>query len=58
MSVATKKKKGSNKMYLGTLDTSIKNLGNDPYFVKKTEEARKFLKKVGLPKDFMKKKKK
>ncbi len=30
--------------------TVVKDYGNDPYFVKKTDESQKFLEKYGFPK--------
>ncbi len=39
----------------GTVSADLKdfNLSNDPYFIKKAEEAKKFVDKVGFPKEFM-----
>jgi hypothetical protein len=39
------------------IDNSIRDYGVDPYFVKKAEEAKKFLAKAGLPKTLKAKKK-
>lgn len=45
-----RKKKLAKKKYFGTIDPNMKNFGNDPYFVKKAEEAKAFLKRAGVPK--------
>lgn len=34
----------------GTLNTSIGNYADEPFFLNKAEEAKKILKKAGLPK--------
>ena len=36
------------------IDLNIPNYGDHPYFVKKTEEAKAFMEKVGLPSDLLK----
>ena len=36
---------------------TIELYNNDPFFIKKHEDAEKFLKKVGLPEDFISSKK-
>jgi hypothetical protein len=49
MAKIKKKKKAEEKKYFATVDPNMKNHIDDPYFVKKAEEAKAFLKRVGLP---------
>lgn len=44
-----KRKKAGEKKYLDKVDPNMKSLINDPYFVKKAEEAKAFLRRVGVP---------
>lgn len=47
---ATIKKATTEKGYSGgVVSDHIKSYANEPYFVKKTEEAKETLKRVGLP---------
>ena len=41
--------KAKRKQLLGTISKSVGDYGNDPFFVKKTQEAKALLDKVGLP---------
>jgi len=56
MSQTKKKKRKAPKKYLGKLDRSVGDYGNHPFFVKKAEEAKAFLDRVGLPKNLQGKK--
>lgn len=38
----------------GVIDSSVGNYEKHPFFIKKANEARALLKKVGLPKEFLK----
>ncbi len=38
------------------IDNKVKDLGNDPFFVKKAKESKEFLEKHGLPKELLLKK--
>jgi hypothetical protein len=49
---APKKKTISNKI---TVDKKMKDFSKDPFVIKKTEDAKAFLKKNGLPEWFVKK---
>lgn len=40
----------------GIIDPGVGNYENHPFFVKKANEAREFIEKYGLPKEFKKKK--
>lgn len=40
--------------YRGKVSATLKDRGNDPYFVKKAEEAWETLEEVGLPKELLK----
>ncbi len=59
MAAVTEKKKVSNtyKFNRVTDKKKIENYSNDPYFVKKNQEASDFLKNAEIPEDFKKKKK-
>lgn len=39
--------------YKGQVSSEVKDRGNDPYFVKKAEQAFETLNRVGLPKDLL-----
>jgi hypothetical protein len=39
-----------------TIVKELRDYSKDPYFVKKAEEAKAFIKKHGIPEDFKKKK--
>jgi len=56
MSIVIPNKKSNKKSHIVTVDKNMKDYSNDPFFVKKTEEAAAFLKKHGLPAGFGKKK--
>jgi len=56
MPASKKNKKTTNKKIHGIIDPSVRNYGNDPYFVKKANEMKELIEKVGLPKEFYKKK--
>ena len=43
------------KTNTGVVDKKIKDYGQHPFFVKKTEEANAFIRKHGLPKELAKK---
>jgi hypothetical protein len=45
-----KNKKGSRKKILGVVDPEVGNYEKHPFFVKKANEAKEFLKAVGFPK--------
>ena len=50
-------KKRTNKKQLNAIiDNSIKDYGNDPYFIKKGKESKAFLEKHGFPKELLVKK--
>lgn len=49
MANVKKKKKVEEKKYFATVNPNMKSRINDPYFIKKAEEAKAFLKRVGLP---------
>ena len=55
MGIAIPVKKNNEKLHVVTVNKNMKDYGNEPYFVKKTEAARAFLKKHGLPAGFDKK---
>jgi len=44
-------KKGTRQRTYGyaTVSDKVKSYADDPYFVKKAEEAKEFIRKVGLP---------
>ena len=50
-----KKKNNSPKKIFGVIDNTVGNYENDPFVIKKTNDAKEFLKKVGLPKNLTKK---
>jgi hypothetical protein len=55
MPQATKKKNTAKaKKILGVVDKSVGNYEKHPFFVKKANEAKAFLKAVGLPKNLPK----
>jgi len=39
---------------LGTISNDVGNFENDPYFVRKTEEVKEFIKKGWMPKELTK----
>lgn len=43
------KKQKSFKPGKGVVSKSVRDYGNDPFFIKKAEEGRKFLEKAGFP---------
>ena len=45
-----KRKKVDKTKLLGTINPNMKSFGNDPFFLKKAEEAKAFLRRVGVPK--------
>ena len=47
-----KNKKRTVTKFGGIISDKVGDYANDPYFVKKAEEAREFLKIAGLPKEF------
>ena len=49
---ATKNKKTPNKKLLGVIDPKVGNYEKHPFFVKKANEAKALIKKVGMPKKF------
>jgi len=50
MSVSINKRTGAIKGQTNAvLSNQVKSYANDPYFVKKAEEAKKTIEKVGLP---------
>jgi len=50
MPAIQKKKKINPKKLFGVIDPKVGNYEKHPFFVKKANEAKEFLKKVGLPK--------
>ena len=56
MSVTKKDKKTVLPKGSAEVDTKVDNYEKEPFFVKKAAEAKKFLKKVGLPEEFKTKK--
>lgn len=50
--MAIKNKKTKKLKTFGVVDKSAVSYENHPYFIKKAEEAKEYLKKVGLPKKF------
>ena len=53
---ATKKKNSTQNFYeSGIISDKVKDRGNDPYFVKKAEEAKEFLRKHPIPEELLKK---
>lgn len=44
-----KKKKTGKKQYLDKIDPNMKSMANDPFVLKKAEQAREFLRKNGVP---------
>ena len=42
-------KKASDKKSCAIVSSRVKSYANDPYFVKKAEDAKEILSKVGLP---------
>ncbi len=52
MPKTTKNKKSTNKKIQGIIDPLVRNYGNDPFFVKKANEMKALIDKVGLPKEF------
>ena len=51
-----KNKRTANKKIHGIIDSSVRNYENDPFFVKKANEMKELIEKVGLPKEFYDKK--
>lgn len=51
-----KKKQANKKAAKAKGSSKVKDYGNDPFFVKKTEESKAFLKKHGFPKELLLKK--
>ena len=52
MSVTKKKKKAAGAVKgSAEVDATIGNYENHPFFIKKAKEAKRFLKKAGLPKE-------
>ena len=49
-----KKKKNIKNKIFGIVDNSVGNYENDPFVIKKTNDAKEFIKKVGLPKNLTK----
>ena len=49
MSQTSRQKQKPQRGYMGKLDNSIGDFGNHPFFVRKAEEAKEFIKKHGLP---------
>jgi hypothetical protein len=45
-----KEKTNQDKKYFAIIDNSVGNHENDPFVVKKTNDAKEFIKKYGLPK--------
>jgi hypothetical protein len=54
MPAIQKKKKINPKELFGKIDPNVGNYGKHPFFVKKANEAKAFLKAVGLPKKLAK----
>ncbi len=53
---STKKKANTPNFYEnGIVSDKVKDRGNDPYFVKKAEEAKEFLRKHPIPEELLKK---
>ncbi|MBD0296767.1 MAG: hypothetical protein ICV84_16485 [Flavisolibacter sp.] len=52
MSVTKKNKKATTLKGFAEVDNKVGNYEKHPFFVKKANEAKKFLKRAGLPKDF------
>jgi len=52
MARVKKKKKQATKKIFGVVDPNMKDFGNDPFFLKKAEEAKEFLRKYGVPEGF------
>jgi hypothetical protein len=44
------KKKTKEKKYFGTINPNMKCFANDPLILKRAEEAKAFLRRVGVPK--------
>ena len=49
MAKTIKQKKTVKIKYLDKVDPNLKGFGHDPYFLKKAEEAKAFLRRVGVP---------
>lgn len=47
-----KKKKTVKRQYAGTVNPNLKSYANDPFFLKKAEQAKEFLRKHGVPEGF------
>lgn len=56
MANAIRNRKQLQKKLIGTLTDKKGTWANDPVFLKKTEEAKEFIKKHGLPKELAKRK--
>jgi hypothetical protein len=52
MAHVKKQKKGDNKKIFAKINPHMKDFGSDPFFLKKAEKARDFLKKNGVPPGF------
>jgi hypothetical protein len=52
MANVKKKKKIIKREYLDQVDPTLKSYANDPYFIKKAEAAKEFLRKNGVPPGF------
>jgi len=50
------KKQAGMKSTKTVVSDKVKDYGNDPFFVKKAKESKKFLEKHGFPKDLLLKK--
>jgi hypothetical protein len=51
-----KKDKNVKKLGNAIISDKVRDYGNDPFFVKKAEESKKFLEKHGFPKELLEKK--
>jgi hypothetical protein len=52
MAKVKKNKKRRTKKTIGIIDPHMEDFSNDPFFVKKAEEAKAFLRKHGVPEGF------
>lgn len=52
MAHVKRQKKGDKKKIFAKVNPQMEDFGNDPFFLKKAEKARAFLRKNGVPKGF------
>ena len=53
MPIDTKNKNKQKQQYNDRVTTNVRDYGNEPFFIKKAENSKKRLEKVGFPKELV-----